>query len=57
MVGLIGFRVREERRYGDEESKPVDLEVQLRVAIAAKDWPRVTELSGKLAGDKRTPTG
>jgi hypothetical protein len=57
LVGLIGFRVREERRYGDEESKPVDLEVQLRVAIAAKDWPRVTELSGKLAGDKRTPTG
>jgi hypothetical protein len=45
------------RRYGHEEGKPVDLEAQLRAAIAARDWQRATELSGKLAGEKRTPTG
>jgi integrase len=45
------------RRYGHAEIGDEDLEQLLRAAIAAKDWLRVTGLSARLAGQRRSPTG
>jgi len=35
-------------RYGHEDDSPNDLESQLKVAMTAKDWPKVAELSALL---------
>jgi hypothetical protein len=45
------------RRYGHAEVGAQDLKQLLQAAIAAKDWLRDTELSARLAGQRRSPTG
>jgi len=40
------------QRYGHEENRMEDLEAQLREVIAAKDWPKVADLSTRLAAEK-----
>ena len=45
------------RRYGHAEAVASDLERRLRAAIASEDWSMVTALSGRLASQRRSPTG
>jgi len=44
------------RQYGHVESNPGLLEEKLKVAIAAKDWPLVSQISVELANQQCPPT-
>jgi hypothetical protein len=54
---LVSLPAEVASRYGQAQLKTNELEEQLQAAIAAKDWPRVTELSARLAEEQRPPTG
>lgn len=45
------------RRYGHDEDRPNEIEGHLQAALAAKDWPKVVELSARLAGEKKLRGG
>jgi phosphodiesterase/alkaline phosphatase D-like protein len=54
---LAGLPPEVARRYGHVEKTASDLEGQLKIAAAAKDWTRVAQLSAELAGPGRPPAG